>query len=753
MSTTASAPETPLHQQLAQATQRAESFRRLIASISSELSLDGVLSRIVESAVELLGAEHGGVGLVVQTADGPVIRPNALHNLSPRQGAVDIRPGVGLFGQVLLDHQPRTVERYADIDGLVRPDIADHTLVCVPILWRDELIGVLGIGAPPPHRFGDEDIETLTALARHAAVAIENARLFEAERRRSARMATINRIGRLLTSSLNLDDLLQRAVSVLAEHLAYETIALMLVDPQDPETLVLHSRGGVYVHSNLGAYRQSIHTGIAGAAARARRPLLVNDVRSDPRYISVIAGSNLRAELAIPLVIEDRLLGLLNIESENPITEEDAADFETVGDQLAVAIDNARRYAESQTALAETRLLYDTSRRIGAATTIDGVIMAYLEQVASRGRYACAVALYEDGERGDRTKVVVRGRWLPVVGLSLVAEPLPRTRDGLDPALDMGQTVTIRDVRTDERVPPDLRRRQIESGRPSLAMIPLLVRGERIGLVVLSSPVVRDWSEGDLHPYEVTAAQLATAIDSRRHQQLLLERGRQLAVLEERARLARELHDSVTQLVFSSTLLAQTLSSVWKRDPQEGERRVERVLHTSQLALAELRALLAELRPPSGREAPALHGTLAPGSARVRRDGLAAAIRQHLAVIAQDDLTLRVDAATYVPQDDIHEEALYRIAQEAIANIVKHAHARHVDVRLCTDDVSTRLSVVDDGCGFNSSATTTEGGGFGLGLRSMRERADALGGHVYLTSAPGHGTTVEVVLPRKDGRA
>jgi signal transduction histidine kinase/putative methionine-R-sulfoxide reductase with GAF domain len=736
---------------LAQATQRETSFRRLIESVSSELSLNGVLGRIVESAIELLGAEHGGVGLVVPTPDGPVIRPNAHHNLLPRQGSVDIHPGVGLFGQLLLDHQPRVVDRYADLNQLVRPELADHALVAVPILWREELIGVLGIGAPPPRHFDAGDAETLAAFARHAAVAIENARLFEAERRRSARSATINRIGRLLTSSLDLDDLLRRAVSLLAEHLAHETVAVMLVHPEDPETLVLHARGGVYVSSNLGAYRQSIHEGIAGAAARSRRPLLVNDVRSDPRYISVIAGANLRAELAIPLVVGDRLLGLLNIESERPFSEDDAADFETVGDQLAVAIDNARRFAESQDALSETRLLYETSRRIGAAATIDGVIEAYLEQVASRDRFACAVALYEDGERGPRTDVVVRGRWRPDGGLALTDERIPRTADGLDPPLDAGQTVVIRDIRLDDRASPSLRDRQLAVGRPSLAMIPLMVRGDRIGLVILSSPHVRDWSEADLHPYQVTAAQLATAIDGRRQQHLLLERGRQVAVLEERARLARELHDSVTQLVFSSTLIAQSLSTVWRRDPEEGERRVERLLRSSQLALAELRALLAELRPPVGEEPLRPGGTSVPGGTRVRRDGLAAAIRQHLAVIAQDDLALRVDAAGYIPQAEHHEEALYRIAQEAIANVSKHAQARHVDVRLRTDEDGTRLTVADDGRGFDAGPRDASSGGSGLGLRSMQERAGALGGTVSLTSAPGQGTTVEVLLPRKDG--
>ncbi|MGH2583454.1 MAG: GAF domain-containing protein, partial [Dehalococcoidia bacterium] len=751
-----------LQRQLARATHRAESFRRLIESISSELSLDRVLARVVESAVELLDAEHGAVGLVVQSADGPAVRTAAVYNLPFRREADDIPSGVGLWGRVLQERQPIRLDRYDDLDRRVRTDIAEHAMMCVPIWWASRMIGVLGIGALPPRRFTEEDVEALGSLARNAAVAIENARLFELERRRGARITTINRIGRLLTSKLGLDELLETAIKALAANLEYHNIALMLVDAEDPETLVLHTRGGVYADSNLGRYRQSIHAGIAGAAARARRPLLVNDVRKDPRYIPVSAGANLRAELAIPLVVSDRLVGLLNIESEQPVDEEDAADFAIIADQLAIAIDNAHRFeaeqrraarmatvnriarlltsslsldeilqratesiyehlgyeyvglmladpddpamlvlrarsgrygvgpgdyrqsietgvigavardrrrilladvsqdarylplsgpnqiraelavpivlgdellgvlniesehliseedavqieviadqlgvavenarlfAQTQAALEEARLLYETSRRIGAAGDVNDVIHAYLDQVATHGEYVCTVILYERNDDGERDAVTVRGRWSPWQGISTEIERLPYSYDDLDPPLDAGQTVLLRNVHTDPRVSPMLREIQTRSGRPALAMIPLMVRDERIGLVILSWPAVHDWTDAELHPYKVTAAQLATAIDSRRQQLLLMERGQQLAVLEERGRLARELHDSVTQLVFSVTLVAQTLAAAWRRDPAEGERRVNRLLQSSQAALAELRALLAELRP------------------------------------------------------------------------------------------------------------------------------------------------------------
>ncbi len=659
------------------------------------------------------------------------------------------------------------------------------------------MIGFFGIGAAPPRRFSEQDVETLTIFARHAAIAIENARLFEAEKLRAARIAIINRVGRLIAGSLDLDQLLQTTVEAIAEYLYYHNVALLLIDPTDPETLVLRARSGIYATPIIGNYRQNIGQGIIGAAIQDRHYLLINDVWRDPRYLPIPGAESICAELAVPIIIGDRLVGVLNIESEQPMSEEDAAGFEIIADQLGVAIENARLFAETQYALSETQLLYQTSQRISTAMDEDGVIKAYLEQVAVRGRYACNVVLYEFDELGQRVAVAVRGRWTPQEGLVQSEDRFPYTRDALDPPLDAGQTVTIADVNTDPRVPPDLRQRQVEAGRPALALIPLLVHSQRIGLVVLSYSGIQEWWVADLHPYQVTAAQLAAVIDSRRQQQLLAERGQQLAVFQERQRLARDLHDSVTQLIFSMTLIAQSIAPAWRRDPAEAERRINRLLELSQSALAEMRALLAELRPlesasPSQqrpeenqfltRHLKSAEGTqseisklpkarraksqiLLPGIVQLQREGLVAALQSYIAQVTRDGLQVNLDFSGYLRQPLAQEETLYRIAQEALNNVIKHARAQRVELKLQTDDHSVYLMIVDDGVGFVPKPTSPpspltpgqEGvdvppatrAGSGLGLMTMRERAETLGGTVQWVSVPGRGTTVTVTLPRK----
>jgi signal transduction histidine kinase len=409
----------------------------------------------------------------------------------------------------------------------------------------------------------------------------------------------------------------------------------------------------------------------------------------------------------------------------------------------------------------DRELLLRTSQRIAMAMDVDGVVTAYLEQVAARGRYVCTIVLYDVDAVGRRTRVVIWGAWTPDGGLTLRREERrPRPPDQLDPLLDAGQTVTISDVQTDPRAPAELRAFQAQAGRPALAMIPLLARQRRVGLVILSAPLVQAWSTADLHPYQLTATQLASAIDSRRQHQLLAERERQLAVLEERRRLAWELHDSVTQLIFSATLVAESIEPLWPAAPADAARRLARLMELNRAALAEMRALLVELRgadeaAPVGSEASvpnAGESVLIPSLARVRREGLPAALAAHIAGLGDGHLQVALTTDAYVAQPPAAEAALFRIAQEALTNVCKHAQARRVAITLATRDGATTLTVADDGVGFapgqrGRAQRPATGHQHGFGLHTMRERAAALGGAIRVVSAPGRGTTVTATLP------
>ncbi|RFS87118.1 GAF domain-containing protein [Actinomadura spongiicola] len=222
------------------------------------------------------------------------------------------------------------------------------------------------------------------------------------------------------------------------------------------------------------------------------------------------------------------------------------------------------------------------------------------------------------------------------------------------------------------------------------------------------------------------AAHAAIAITNAR----LYEHNRELTVVAERNRMARELHDAVAQKLFSLRLTARTASALAERDPARTVRELEQVERLAAEALAELRAVIFELRPAD------------------LVDGLVASLRKHVEVLDrahETSVRIAADEAVVLPEE--HEAVAFRITQEALYNALRHAGARTVEVRLGTRDGQAVLEVADDGSGFDASGGGTAEPQNGLGLASMRDRAYSIGGELTIDAAPGKGTTVRLEVP------
>jgi signal transduction histidine kinase len=217
---------------------------------------------------------------------------------------------------------------------------------------------------------------------------------------------------------------------------------------------------------------------------------------------------------------------------------------------------------------------------------------------------------------------------------------------------------------------------------------------------------------------------LADLLQPSERTRLFQQKSDQEAVTAERIRLARELHDGVTQTLYSAALIADVLPELWEANPAEGRQRLAELHQLTRGALAEMRALLVELRPNALVEAPL--PTL------LRQLTEAAAGR------ARVNIQLSVDGQCWLPPEV--QMGFYRIAQEAVNNIVKHSQATHAMVTLQLGETA-RLTVADNGAGFEPTAVTAEH----LGLKIMRERAEAIGAQCHIYSEPGEGAQVSVV--------
>lgn len=224
----------------------------------------------------------------------------------------------------------------------------------------------------------------------------------------------------------------------------------------------------------------------------------------------------------------------------------------------------------------------------------------------------------------------------------------------------------------------------------------------------------------------VFAAHAAMALTNAR----LYERSRELSVVEERHRLARDLHDAVSQKLFSLRLTAGAATTVLDADPVRARTELESVQRLASEALAELRAVIWELRPTD-----------------LGDDGLVAVLRQHVAVLDRiHEAEVRWNAPCVPHLDEAEAEVVVRVAQEALHNALRHGAPRHIVVTLaCRDGGGASLEVADDGVGFDVERTRR--GSRRLGLGSMRDRAEAARGNLTIRSAPGRGTTVRLELP------
>ncbi len=302
--------------------------------------------------------------------------------------------------------------------------------------------------------------------------------------------------------------------------------------------------------------------------------------------------------------------------------------------------------------------------------------------------------------------------------------PLPRTHGLLGAMLTGPEPYRTEDITADPRF-----RGWWPSTHPlmrSFLGVPIVFKGDVIGAFYVTDKTTGPaFSAADEDMIGLLAAHAAVLMEHARS----FQESRELSVLDERNRLARDLHDAMTQTLFSLRLTLETAASALADDPAGAARHVQAASSLVETTFAELRTLIFELRPPA-----------------LEADGLAETVRKHLDVVGRAHrLAVRVTTTGDRRLAAIQEGAVYRIVQEAVTNVVRHARATTINVHLSIGDEGAAARIADDGVGFDPSARAIRARH--LGLTSMRERAQALGGTCTVESTPGEGTTVVVEVP------
>jgi signal transduction histidine kinase len=366
------------------------------------------------------------------------------------------------------------------------------------------------------------------------------------------------------------------------------------------------------------------------------------------------------------------------------------------------------------------RTLSDVVLALAAEREVEPVLQRLVHAARELGGARYAALGVPDGE-GAFARFITSG-----MSDELIAAmgPLPRTHGLLGAMLESPEPYRTPDIHTHERfrgwwprAHPDMR---------SFLGVPIVARGGIIGALYLTDKEGADaFSDADEKLIVLLAAHAAIAIENAR----LHERSRELSIVEERNRLARELHDSVTQQLFGVVLAAQSAGELLARGEPAAAGEVERVQALARGAMEELRSVVFELRPAS-----------------LEAEGLAQVLRKHVDVLRRvTGRAIELRIAAPPPLGAAAAGQVFRIAQEALQNALRHAEAERIEVRLEDGGGKLVLTVADDGRGFDASAPMLRSRR--LGLTSMEERAAELGGRLAVRSRPGEGTTVRLEAP------
>jgi signal transduction histidine kinase len=546
--------------------------------------------------------------------------------------------------------------------------------------------------------------------------------LHEVEEQRRVETETRRDLMTALARSTGIEQTLQILLVNLRNLVHYDLVGLFLV-AQEAQAAAAPGKGEL-----LKTFPND-HPLVA-ALKESPNPILIGNIQGDARFGNWEEMQPIKSWMGVPILVDGEMTGFLSLGSleENAYQKADAVFVTSYTQQLSDALKESQEPPTEARASEELQVISQLSHALGQAESKEDTYLAILAQINALFGPVEGSFLFPDN---DNTILTLRF----TMDKSSLGLSHPAGEDLFWQVLRSGEMESISNVPEFLRCHPAAIYRTLLRRKKYALVIPLKFINATFGILLLAFPCDQDFTPED---YRMLAAitQITSAMLRRLfilealELQLSVERGRlieqaeQAAVMEERQRLARELHDSVTQLIYSQVLYAGAgLKVLNSGDTQLSQQYLSRIHQVARQALKEMRLLVYELRPEDFLE-----------------DGLVQALQRRLdSVERRSELNAQLVVEGPIELDEAAEIALYYIAMEALNNILKHSGATSVTITMRPTTRRVTVEIVDNGCGFDLDYAKKSGG---LGLATMRERAAALGGDLRVETHPGGGTRI-----------
>lgn len=745
--------------QLYQAEQRqrrlAEALRQVALVLNSTLDLATVLDLIVEQlksvvpydSVSVVLKEEGRYTLVV--AHGYSGDMTALVELDHGE-----LPGIQ---QLLAQRQPLLIAD-TQLDPRWRtlhvPDRI-RSWLGVPLLNKDkdQVLGILGIDHYQPQAYTADDVRAAFIFADQAAVAIENARLYEETKRRLDESSLLYEMSVAGTSSLDFAEVSKRTVEALQRSIGFEYVALFLVN-DDHETVELYATSGLAAELERHS-RIKIGRGIVGSVVASGTLLNVPDVRQDPRHLPGIAAT--RSELCVPLRVGERVIGAIDLQSSRPaaFSTHDELLLSAVAGQWAVLLDNTRLYAETQQRLAEVSTLYALAEKLSSRLDLPellDLIVTTLRRVLNCRGVSISLLMPETQTLEIRAAAGLQDKWRQSANLKV----------GEGVSGQVAATATPLYV-PDARSLPDFI--FFDPVVRSLLVVPLTVKDRVIGTLAIDQTAPAAFGKDDERLLVIAAAQAAVAIENAQLYAVLKERADKLEKAYQELQKLDQLKDELVQNVSHElrtplTFIKGYVELILEQDLgplNEAQRESLSIVAEKTTALTRL---VSDIIFFQQIERESLE--LAPHSLR---DVAKLALQACEVAGANAGIALRLDAPDVAPPITIDRDRINQVFDNLLGNAIKFS-PRGGTITIGVEDQGDhwRLSVADTGVGIPADklrkvfdrfyqvdgSATRRFGGAGLGLAIAKRIVESHGGEIWVESdgVPGHGSRFVFTLPK-----
>ena len=606
-----------------------------------------------------------------------------------------------------------------------------RSILAVPLISNNEAIGVLWLGSRTIAAFRDREIGAAERVSAQIAGAVANSQLYEQiqqffaqERKRADRFRTIAEAGRQLTSIRDPYELLARVGEIGTTELGYETTTIGIIEE---DVLVFPPEANPHLSMPI---RRPLNgengpEGVTGLVAATGKPIIVSDVLDEPRYMAVLDGPPARSSATVQVSAGGNALGVLHSQNRNPnaFDQADQVVLQALAQEIGIALENARIFESERRRNEQMAAINAVALNVSAVLTLSELLPHVVQLVRETyGYHTVGVFLKDEGEDTIVLQAIdSSAKNLPPRGL--------RMKMGGEGILGHVSGTGLPWITGNvERDPffSDMGLKNLEI-RSELAM-PIKQGDAVVGVLDLCSAEGNAFDDADMLVAQTLANQLAVAIENAR----IFDETRDLAVLEERNRMAREIHDTLAQGFTSIVIQLEAGEDSLEGDPVVLHGHISAARAIARECLAEARRSVWNLLPEV-LERNSLDVIISDEVARF--DATADADADFTLLGARKEL----NAAT--------QAAILRICQESLTNIRKYAEANEVHVTLDFGLDTVKLTVSDNGSGFDPESVRIAGSQGGFGLTGMRQRARLLRGDVDITSSPGNGTVVEARIP------